>query len=111
MAQVKGVYQRQLLRDCKDPKKKDDMDDDHNKILQIVTIKYTIKTIKLIFTIFIFIFLVGMLILLLTDEHDEFDTIVSDDPAIAYSTEHFWIVYGIRDHSPIHTLIVGMYYA
>ena len=63
-----------------------DMDDDHNKIIQIVALKYTIKTIKLILTIFIFIFIIGMLILLLTDVKDEYDTIVSDDPSVAYST-------------------------
>ena len=38
----------QLARDCKNPDKMDDMDDDHNKIIQIVAIKYTVKTIKLI---------------------------------------------------------------
>ena len=60
-----------------------DMDDDHNKIIQIVTLKYTIKTIKLILTIFMFIFMVGMMILLLTDVHDEYDTVVSNDPDVA----------------------------
>ena len=75
-----------MVRDCRDPGKMHDMDDDHNKIIQIVALKYTIKTIKLILTIFIFIFIIGMLILLLTDVKDEYDTIVSDDPSVAYST-------------------------
>ena len=73
------------------------MEEDHNKIIQIVTLKYTIKTIKLILTIFIFIFIVGMLILLLTDFGGQWDTVVSDDPAIARKTEHFWVEYGIRE--------------
>ena len=73
-----------------------DMDDDHNKIIQIVALKYTIKTIKLIITIFIFIFIVGMLILLLTHFEDDFDTIVADEkyPDIApFKTQHFWTEY------------------
>lgn len=61
------------------------MDDDHNKIIQIVAIKYTIKTIKLIIQIFIFIFLIGMMILLITDVYDEYDNVLSDDPDVDYS--------------------------
>lgn len=88
-----------------------DMDDDHNKIIQIVALKYTIKTIKLILTIFIFIFIIGMLLLLLTDVNDEFDTIVSDDPDVAYKSQHFWNEYKIKEQSPGYVLLIGMYYA
>ena len=73
------------------------MDDDHNKIIQIVAIKYTVKTIKLIIQIFIFIFLVGMLILLLTDVYDEYDNVESNDPDQAYNTQHFWKEYAVKD--------------
>ena len=88
-----------------------DMDDDHNKIIQIVAIKYIVKTIKLIIKIFIFVFLVGMIILLLTDSYDEYDTVVSDNPDVAYSTSHFWKEYSIKEQSPGYVLLIGIYYA
>lgn len=36
MRQIKAIYQVQLEKDCVDPDKRYDMDEDHNKIMEIV---------------------------------------------------------------------------
>lgn len=70
MTQIKGIYQKQLEKDCQDPVRKYDMDDDHNNIMEIVTWKYAFKTVKLIFTLMIIVFILSMLTLLLFDQAD-----------------------------------------
>lgn len=67
MIQIKGIYQRQLDKDCLDPDRRFDMDDDHNNIMEIVSIKFAFKTVKLVFTLMIVVFILSMLTLLFFD--------------------------------------------
>ena len=87
MTQVKGIYQRQLDKDCNDPVRKFDMDDDHNKIMEIVMIKYAFKTLKLIATLLIVVFILSMLTLLVFDQAD---VIMGKDSDEWKQTGHFW---------------------
>ena len=52
-----------------------------------------------------------MMMLLLTDVYDQYDNVESDDPNVAYSTQHFWKEYNIKEQSPGYILLIGMYYA
>ena len=59
MKQVKGVYQIQLDKDCADEDIKDDMNVDRNKIIQIVVIKYFLKTLRLFIIVLLLTYYMG----------------------------------------------------
>jgi len=63
MRQVKGVYQIRLNKAMEDEQNEDietHMDDDNNKILQILVIKYTFKTIRLLIIIVFLSYYIGI---------------------------------------------------
>ena len=108
MIQIKAIYQEQLDKDCQDPVRKYDMDDDHNNIMEIVTIKYAFKTLKLIATLMIVVFILSMLTLLLFDQAD---VIMGTDSAEWAHTDHFWADYEIADMSASRIMLVAIYYS
>ena len=65
MRQIKAIYQVQLEKDCKDPVKRYNMDEDNNKIMEIVRFVLFFKICKLAFTVLILVFLVAMIGMLL----------------------------------------------
>ena len=84
------------------------MDDDHNNIMEIVTIKYAFKTVKLIATLMIVVFILSMLTLLLFDQAD---VIMGTDSAEWAQTDHFWADYGIAEMSAGRIMLVAIYYS
>lgn len=63
MRQVKGVYQIRLIKAMEDEQDEDietHMDDDNNKILQILVIKYTLKTFRLLIIIVFLSYYIGI---------------------------------------------------
>jgi hypothetical protein len=49
-----------LNKDCEDKDLKNDMNKDHNKIIQIIIIKYLFKTFRMILIIGIFAYYIGI---------------------------------------------------
>ena len=61
MVAVKAMYQKQLEKDCLDENVMNDIDEDHNKILQVVAIKYLIQNIRLLLLVSILTAMLGMI--------------------------------------------------
>lgn len=84
------------------------MDEDHNKIMEIVRFVLFFKICKLAFTVLILVFLVAMIGMLLVGLEPIFFDV---DSQFWLDTEHFDTAYPLRDQGPMRVMLGGIYYA
>jgi hypothetical protein len=60
MSQVKGLYHQRLLKDIADPDLANDRDEDRNKLIHKIIIRYVLKTIRLLIVLMFITFYVGI---------------------------------------------------
>ena len=81
MEAVKAVYHKRLLKECQDPLKAEDKWVDRTKIIEIIVIKYVIKTVRLILVIaFITYFLSIFFIIKMQVVHEIYEDVNSEEP-------------------------------
>ena len=60
MQQINAVSKQKRDKICLDPKKRDDMENDHNQILKMLLIGYLLKTTKLFVIILLIVYFLGL---------------------------------------------------
>ena len=73
MKQVRGMYQKQLDKDCSNPEKADDIAADNTSITSILIVGYLFKTFRMTILLAIFTYMVGMLVFGLGEVFNEIE--------------------------------------
>lgn len=112
MEAIKAVYHKRLLKECRDPAKAEDKLVDRTKIIEIIIIRYIIKTVRLILMIaFISYFLAIFIIIKMQIVHwlyGDWNKEV-EDPILL--SETFYGEYKIYDRSTYEQTIAMIYFA
>ena len=67
MAHVKFFYERKLVKVCEDPEMAENILEDQNKIMTIISISYLFKTLKLLIVIFLLSYFLGIIYYIICD--------------------------------------------
>ena len=67
MAHVKFFYERKLMKVCEDPEMAENILEDQNKIMTIISISYMFKTLKLLIVIFLLSYFLGIIYYIICD--------------------------------------------
>lgn len=67
MAHVKFFYERKLMKVCEDPEMAENILEDQNKIMTIISISYIFKTLKLLIVIFLLSYFLGVIYYIICD--------------------------------------------